>query len=119
MLVIEASPSGRNCPECLVEADLHFEHLADAQVKDGCSLNTTETGKIRSSFRLPPLFVGLSDDYTGRPRSRAKGSPGVFGPERDYMDFVINNKILPHWGREVLKYKAYRPPWTTAKASRP
>ncbi len=115
MLVIEASPTGAQLPGMpQPRADLHFEHLADAQVKDGLFLEYDRGNreKIRSSFRLPPLFVGLSDDYTRATALESKrvAEAQVFGPERDYMDFVINNKILPGIGAgKNWKYKSLSP----------
>ena len=115
MLVIEASPSGTQLPGMpQSRADLHFEHLADAQLKDGLFLEYDRGNreKIRSSFRLPPLFVGLSDDYTRATALESKrvAEAQVFGPERDYMDFVINNKILPGIGAgKNWKYKSLSP----------
>ena len=59
--------------------------------------------KIRSSFRLPPIFLGNSGDYT---RATAEASidmaeSQVFSPERRKIDRVINNVLLggraKHW----------------------
>ena len=103
-------------------ADLHFEHLADAQLKDGLFLEY-DRGTGKNTFvlpGLPPLFVGLSDDYTRATALESKrvAEAQVFGPERDYMDFVINNKILPGIGAGNWKYKPIAQPGRQ-KASRP
>lgn len=52
--------------------------------------------KVRSSFRMPPIFVGLAQDYT---HATAKTSfevaeSQVFGPERARMDEMWNSRIL-------------------------
>lgn len=52
--------------------------------------------KIRSSFRLPPIFLGNSGDYT---RATAEASidmaeSQVFSPERRKIDRIINNVLL-------------------------
>lgn len=52
--------------------------------------------KIRSAFRLPPIILGISDDYT---RATADASiivveSQVFQPEREDIDLMINKKLL-------------------------
>lgn len=52
--------------------------------------------KIRSAFRLPPIILGMSDDYT---RATAEASmvvveSQVFQPERDLEDLLINKCLL-------------------------
>ena len=52
--------------------------------------------KVRSAFRLPPIFLGRADDYT---RATAEASldtaeSQVFAPERDKFDTVMNLRIL-------------------------
>lgn len=66
--------------------------------------------KIRSSFRLPPLFLGRSDDYT---RATAEASliiaeAQVFAPERRTIDDMFNNKLLLDENNEPLKYWKFR-----------
>lgn len=53
-------------------------------------------GKVRMAFRLPPMFVGASDDYT---RATAESSldtaeSQVFAPERGKFDTTMNLRIL-------------------------
>lgn len=52
--------------------------------------------KVRSSYRLPPVYLGLSDDYT---RATIEASievadAQVFSPERLKVDKLVNSKIL-------------------------
>ena len=52
--------------------------------------------KVRTSFRLPPIFVGKADDYT---RATAVASAlvaeaQVFKPEREEFDQIITRTIL-------------------------
>lgn len=54
------------------------------------------SGKVRSSFRLPPIFIGYSDDYT---RATADASlvmaeGQVFGPERSKVDDEFHQHLL-------------------------
>lgn len=64
---------------------------------------------IRSAFRLPPIYLGNSDDYT---RATAESSAQVaehqvFGPERNEFDDMMNRKILAVNG-EAPKYWEFR-----------
>lgn len=57
--------------------------------------------KVRSSFRLPPIFVGESDDYT---RATADASVDmannqVFAPEREAFDDMVNHLLLSKEGQ--------------------
>jgi PBSX family phage portal protein len=107
MLIVEASPAGIQTPGMpQARPDIHFEHLADAQIKDGLfgEYDRANRDKVRSAFRLPPLYVGQSEDYTRATARESKlaAEEQVFGPERVYMDFIVNAKILPalrikHW----------------------
>ena len=63
--------------------------------------------KVRSSFRLPPIYVGRAEDYT---RASAVASMliaenQVFIPERSAFDFMMNNKIL---STHNIKYWTFR-----------
>ena len=51
---------------------------------------------VRSSFRLPPIYVGLTDDYTRATayESAKVAEEQVFSPERTREDYTINNTIL-------------------------
>jgi PBSX family phage portal protein len=77
---------------------LEMKPLRDAQQQDGLFLQFDEASmmKIRGSFRLPPIFVGRSDDYT---RATAESSAQlaelqVFGPRRNVWDDVMNQHLL-------------------------
>lgn len=83
--------------------------LAGERVKEGMFLeyDKSQTDKVRSSFRLPPIFTGHSQDYT---RASAQTSyevaeGQVFGPERAYLDDIINRQILAPYG---VKFWAIR-----------
>ena len=58
--------------------------------------DNTNQAKVRSSFRMPPIFVGRSEDYT-RATAEASlemGENQLFGPERQDFDDILNFKIL-------------------------
>ena len=56
--------------------------------------------KVRSSFRLPPLYTGETEDYTRATaiESRNIAEEQVFGPEKANFDFMINRKIFADMG---------------------
>ena len=113
MLVIEATPESDGP---IVKAGIptvRFQHLSDAQQKDSLFDNYDKTNreKIRSSFRLPPIFVGLTSDYTRATarESREVAEEQVFGPERADHDFVINRLLFPAMGVRYWTYKSLPP----------
>jgi PBSX family phage portal protein len=52
--------------------------------------------RVRASFRLPPIFVGKSQDYSFATAfaSYTVAEAQVFTPEREEFDEVINNTIM-------------------------
>ena len=118
MLVVEARPFERESQgpgekNTSTSTSLKFEHLSDAQQKDALFDNYDRTNreKVRSSFRLPPIFVGLTTDYTRATaqESREVAEEQVFGPERADHDFVINRLLFPAMGVRYWKYKSLPP----------
>ena len=113
MLIIEATPENDGP---VVKAGIpivRFQNLSDAQQKDSLFDNYDKTNreKIRSSFRLPPIFVGLTSDYTRATarESREVAEEQVFGPERADHDFVINRLLFPAMGVRYWVYKSLPP----------
>ena len=88
---------------------VELKPLAGERMKEGQFLeyDKAQTDKVRSSFRLPPIFTGHSTDYT---RASAQTSyevaeGQVFGPERAYLDDILNRQILAPYG---VKFWAIR-----------
>ena len=54
-------------------------------------------GKIRSAFRLHPIYTGESQDYTRATADTARQitEEQVFGPERDAIAFQLNSLLRP------------------------
>lgn len=92
---------------------LKFENLTGAQQKDALFVeyDSASRKKVRSAFRLPPLYVGESDDYTRATAAEAKAvaEEQVFGPERDDHDFIVNRRILSALGVRFWEYKSLTP----------
>ncbi len=61
--------------------------------------------RIRSSFRLPPIFVGRTDDYSFATAfaSYVVGEVQVFQPERSEFDDIINGTIIREFNEALLK----------------
>lgn len=77
---------------------LEMKPLGNDRQKDGLFEKYEEANerKIRSSFRLPPLFVGRSEDYTHATAdaSMVMADAQVFGPERNKEDDLWNTQFL-------------------------
>jgi len=60
--------------------------------------------RVRSSFRLPPLFVGKADDYSYATAyaSYSIGEAQVFRPERFEFDEIINKTIMQELDPELV-----------------
>lgn len=73
--------------------------------------------KLRSSFRIPALFTGLSEDvrYAVAEASMAVAENQVFGPERAQTDDLFNYQILTYNGMP-MRYWRFRsnPPRITS-----
>jgi len=95
------------------KATLAFEKLTDAQQGDALFQNYDKANrdKVRSSFRLPPLYVGETTDYTRATanESQRAAEEQVFRPERDDHDFIINRRIMPLLGARYWRYRSNSP----------
>jgi len=65
--------------------------------------------KTRQSFRLPPIFVGRSDDYTRATAdtSRDIADEQIFAPERSQDGHTLNRSVLLAKGVEA-RYHTFR-----------
>lgn len=77
---------------------IEIKPLSGERPKDGLFLEYDErqTSKVRSSFRLPPIFTGHAQDYShaSAKTSYEVAEGQVFGPERAAIDDMINMHIL-------------------------
>jgi PBSX family phage portal protein len=67
--------------------------------------------KIRRVWRLPPIFLGGSDDYTRSTAetSRRLADEQIFAPERDDFDEFMNRIMFPEMGIVYHKFKSNSP----------
>jgi PBSX family phage portal protein len=86
--------------------------LAQHQMKDQLfqEYGKTNRDKIRECFRLPPIFVGRSEDYTRATAesSRRLADEQIFRPERDEMDHLFN-RILAEFDMVYHSFKSNGP----------
>lgn len=111
MLIIEAE--GQYEGEEAGQVKIDSKPMTDSQHKDALFQNYSKNNRdqIRRAFRLPPIFVGRSDDYT---RSTAESSrkladEQIFAPERDEFDNFMNKRIMPEIGSVYYKFKSNSP----------
>lgn len=111
-LIIEGEPVAEE-GEDGGQVKVDMQPLTKDQHRDALFQNYSKNNqdKVRRAFRLPPIFVGRSDDYT---RSTAESSrrladEQVFAPERDEFDQLINRLIFPEMGILYHKYRSNSP----------
>lgn len=111
-LIIEAESPGVD-GEDTGHAKIEITPLGSTQVKDFLFGNYKENNRrtLREAYRLPPIFVGASDDYTRATAesSRKLGDEQVFSPERNEVDAVINRTIMPELGAVYHTFKSNGP----------
>jgi PBSX family phage portal protein len=63
---------------------------------------------IRVGFRLPPLFIGKSNDYNYATATVAYqvAEAQVFQPERTEFDEIINKTLMKELGFKTIKFKS-------------
>jgi PBSX family phage portal protein len=112
MLIIEAEPfdgEGEDGGQVKVSA----QPLVKDQHRDALFQNYSANNqdKIRRAFRLPPIFVGRSDDYTRATAesSRRLADEQIFAPERDEFDSLVNRVLFPEMGIRFHKFRSNSP----------
>ena len=92
---------------------IRIEPLAGYQKTDELfqKYDANNRDKIRYSFRLPPVFVGKTEDYTRATAdaSKAVADEQVFAPERADDDFLFNRHVLSRWGARFHTLKTNHP----------
>lgn len=110
-LIIEAESQFEG--EDAGQIKLDVKPLTDTQHKDSLFQNYSKNNRdqIRRAFRLPPIFVGRSDDYTRATAesSRKLADEQIFSPERDEFDNFINKRLMPELGAIYHKFKSNSP----------
>lgn len=70
--------------------------------------------KIRSCFRLPPIYAGRAEDYTRASAfaSMLTAEAQIFAPERSTFDDIMNNMILRTYAPKYWRFKSLGAPTT-------
>lgn len=110
-LVIEAE--GTEETDAGGQPKLDIKPLVKEQHKDALFQNYSANNqdKIRRVFRLPPIFVGRSDDYTRATAeaSRKLADEQIFAPERGEFDDWVNRILFPAMSVRYHKYRSNSP----------
>lgn len=98
IMLIEAIGEGDSLDGKSGNVDLKVEKLTDQRQSDGLfkSYDEGNMGKVRSSFRLPPVIVGMSQDvnFATANVSAFIAESQVFAPERSKIDEVLNKLLV-------------------------
>jgi PBSX family phage portal protein len=67
--------------------------------------------KVRRAWRLPPIIVGRTDDYSRSTsdNSRQIADEQIFAPERDEYDDEVNDVLFPEMGIVHHEYRSNSP----------
>lgn len=116
MLIIEAEPASES-PIDTSNARIDIKPLTNSQHKDQLfqAYDENTCSKIRRAYRLPPILVGKSDDYSRATAETSKklADEQVFAPERQGMDREIT-KLFNDMGYFYWEYRSYGPNVTDA-----
>jgi PBSX family phage portal protein len=111
-LVIEAESLGED-GEDAGNVKLDAKPLADQQISDAQFLKYSNDNrqKVRVSFRLPPILIGRTEDYTRTTAetSRRLADEQIFAPERDSFDDWVNRILFPQMNVVHHLYKSNSP----------
>lgn len=81
-----------------IAADIELKSLADILQNDALFLEYDDKSrqKVQSAFRLPDIYVGYSRDFNRATADAAREitEEQVFEPERNSLEFIINNILL-------------------------
>lgn len=92
---------------------VEMKPLTDAIFKDQIwpTYDESNRNKIGESFRLPPIFRGITKDFNRATAMVAMiiAEGQVFKPERDDFDFEINRTIVANLGVTLWKFVSKSP----------
>lgn len=98
VLLLEAVGESDSLDGKTNNVDLKVEKLTDARQSDGLfkDYDSANMAKVRSSFRLPPVLVGMSQDVNFATASTSVfvAESQVFAPERSSLDDLLNRSLV-------------------------
>lgn len=112
-VVVEGEPFDTETGEDGGQVKIEAKPLTNVQRTDEMFTNyrAANADRIRRAFRLPPIFMGVSNDYSYSTiqAARSLGDEQVFSPERSVIDDVINRFIFPEMGIVYHSFKSNTP----------
>lgn len=102
--VEDASNTGAVPTPSITLKPLYSERQNDALFQE---YERQSRDKIRSVFRLPPVFTGTAGDYTyaSAKVSLEIAENQIFIPERVKFDDLVNKKIMSSWNPEHWRFR--------------
>lgn len=98
IMLLEAIGEGESLDGKQSSIDLKVEKLTDTRQSDGLfkAYDEGNMAKVRSSFRLPPVIVGMSQDvnFATATTSVFVAESQVFAPERSKLDELLNKLLI-------------------------
>jgi len=116
LLIISVAPKDADPMEAVKSQSPKGELIKtnDLQREDALYMKYAETAEaaVIETYRLSPITIGKSQDYTRSTAEAAKRvvQEQVFGPEAREEDFVINERILPELGAIWWTFKTLAAP---------
>lgn len=112
ILVLEAETTSNGLDDKNV-AKVEIKSLADMLQKDALFLDYDDKtrDKILSAFRLPLVYIGLSNDYNRATVVAAKelAEEQVFQPERKKIENLFNRRLLMGYNFRYVELKLGAP----------
>jgi PBSX family phage portal protein len=107
ILEVEGSEDDMSIDDKSPNVDIELKTLAEILQKDALFLEYDDKSrqKVQSAFRLPDIYVGYSRDFNRATADTARQvtEEQVFEPERESLEFIINNiLLLDHQLKHVL-----------------
>lgn len=117
ILILEAMPVKGSLTDPSKPVKIEIKELGQISEARFLAYLKDNDNRVRSSFRLPPIFVGLSEDYSKATakESRLIAEPQVFLPERRVFDNFMNKFIFPAIGITLLKFRSKAAPYNQAE----
>lgn len=112
ILVLEASGDdvSGSTDHSVAAPKIDMKPMISERQQDGLfkEYDTANQEKIRSAFRLPPIYLGRAQDYTRASAiaSMQTAEDQIFGPERRSFDSLMNNQVLKTYRPKYWRYKS-------------
>lgn len=100
-------------------AKVEIKSLAEMLQNDALFLEYDDASrkKVQSAFRLPDIYVGRSKDFNRATADTARyiTEEQVFEPERNSLEWIINNKFLPYFEIKHVRVEFQKPEISNAE----